>query len=109
MCAESFQEKQASSRLSYGAGHVGVAVAVLLPGFAIKWWQNQVTRQPLIRDLTQHESQKSTLNEDKNVVNDYIQYNICRWPGIVMSQAIYKQGIVLVCWEYSVPYRRVWR
>ena len=26
--------------------------AVLLPGFAINWQQNQVTRQPQFRDLT---------------------------------------------------------
>ena len=30
-----------------GSGHKGVAV--LLHGFAIKWWQNQVTRQPYLR------------------------------------------------------------
>ena len=34
----------------YGSGHGGVAV--LLPGFAISWYQNQVTRQPHLRDLT---------------------------------------------------------
>ena len=34
----------------YGSGHE--TVAVLLPGFAIKWLQNQVTRQPQFRDLT---------------------------------------------------------
>ena len=35
---------------SYGSGHEGAAI--LLPGFAIKWKQNQVTRQPHFRDLT---------------------------------------------------------
>ena len=35
----------------YGSGHEGAAV--LLPGFAIKWLQNQVTRQPHLHDLTQ--------------------------------------------------------
>ena len=34
----------------YGSGHE--TVAVLLPGFAGNWWQNQVTRQPQFRDLT---------------------------------------------------------
>ena len=34
----------------YGSGHEGAAV--LLPDFAISWLQNQVTRQPHIRDLT---------------------------------------------------------
>ena len=34
----------------YGSGHG--TVAVLLPGFAINWLQNQVTRQPQFRDLT---------------------------------------------------------
>ena len=36
--------------LKYGSGHE--TVAVLLPGFAINWKQNQVTRQPQFRDLT---------------------------------------------------------
>ena len=34
----------------YGSGHE--TVAVLLPGFAINWYQNQETRQPQFRDLT---------------------------------------------------------
>ena len=34
-----------------GSGHE--TMAVLLPGFAINWEQNQVTRQPQFRDLTQ--------------------------------------------------------
>ena len=34
----------------YGLGHE--TVAVLLPGFAINWWQNQITRQLQFRDLT---------------------------------------------------------
>ena len=34
----------------YGPGHK--CVPVLLPGFAIKWYQNQVTRQAHLRDLT---------------------------------------------------------
>ena len=34
----------------YGPGHE--TVAVLLPGFAVNWQQNQVTRQPQFRDLT---------------------------------------------------------
>ena len=34
----------------YGSGHEGGPV--LLPGFAIIWWQNQVTRQAHLRDLT---------------------------------------------------------
>ena len=34
-------------------GRVTKLVAVLLPGFAVNWWQNQVTRQPQFRDLTQ--------------------------------------------------------
>ena len=34
----------------YGLGHE--IVAVLLPGFAINWQQNQVTRKPQFRDLT---------------------------------------------------------
>ena len=33
----------------YGSGHE--TVAVLLPGYAINWIQNQVTRQPQFRDL----------------------------------------------------------
>ena len=33
-------------------GQVTEGVPVLLPGFAIKWWQNQVTRQTHLRDLT---------------------------------------------------------
>ena len=33
------------------SGHEGAAV--LLPGFAIIWKQNQVTKQPHLRDLTQ--------------------------------------------------------
>ena len=33
----------------HGSGHEGGTV--LLPGFATKWQQNQVTRQPHIRDL----------------------------------------------------------
>ena len=36
--------------MKYGSGHEGVAV--LLPGFAINWQQNQVTRQPHLHDLT---------------------------------------------------------
>ena len=36
---------------SNGSGHEGAAV--MLPGFAIKWYQNRVTRQPHLRDLTQ--------------------------------------------------------
>ena len=41
-----------SLRLSdaYGSSHEGAAV--LLPGFAIIWYQNQVTRQPHLGDLT---------------------------------------------------------
>ena len=34
----------------YGSGHR--TAAVLLPGFAINWQQNLVTRQPQFRDLT---------------------------------------------------------
>ena len=34
----------------YGSGHE--TVAVLLPGFAINWWQKQVRRQPQFRNLT---------------------------------------------------------
>ena len=36
--------------LVYGSGHE--TVAALLPGFAINWLQNQVTRQPQFRELT---------------------------------------------------------
>ena len=35
---------------TYGSGHGGVTV--LLPGFAISWLQNQVTRQPHLCDMT---------------------------------------------------------
>ena len=34
----------------YGSGHKGAAV--LLPGFALSWLQNQVKRQPYLHDLT---------------------------------------------------------
>ena len=34
----------------YGSGHE--TATVLLPGFAINWQQNQVTRQPQFLDLT---------------------------------------------------------
>ena len=39
-----------TSNRTYGSGHEGGAV--LLPGFAIIWWQNQVTRQLHLGDLT---------------------------------------------------------
>ena len=39
-----------NSILQYGSGQK--AAAVFLPGFAINWKQNQVTRQPQFRDLT---------------------------------------------------------
>ena len=42
-----------------GSGHEGAAV--LLPGFAISWWQNQVTRQPHLRDLTQIQNEREAL------------------------------------------------
>ena len=40
----------ALKELVYGSGHE--TAAVLFPGFAINWQQNQVTRQPHVCDLT---------------------------------------------------------
>ena len=39
-----------TAHLGIGDGSGHETVAVLLPGFAINWYQNQVTRQSQIRD-----------------------------------------------------------